>query len=147
MSLTNSEWREILADESKTVRGDIDWVVDEEHPGTVEFFVPFDSASGHPLWVKGSINWKIPAVSFVVIHGRAGRIYGLDLGKDHQHDGNRTHKHTWSEAHKDRNTYVPADITASIEDVVGLWDQFCREARITHVGVMRRPPPWQRRLL
>lgn len=79
----------------------------------------------------------------MLVHHPAGRIYGLDLGAENTNpDGRRVgrkHKHTWSEEHRDRRAYAPADITESWTDPVAVWLQFCRQARLKHTGKMQRP--------
>ena len=61
------------------------------------------------------------------VHRGAGRVYGLDLGQDHHNP----------------EAYPPGDITASLDDPVEVWRQFCGEARITHHGALEAPPAEQ----
>lgn len=73
------------------------------------------------------------------------------MGKDHhnpscQHVGEK-HKHRWDERLRDKDAYVPDDITAAATDPVAVWSQFCAEACITHQGKMLRPPAQQLELL
>lgn len=87
----------------------------------------------------------------MIIHRGVGRIYGLDMGKDHhnpscQHVGDK-HKHRWDERLRDKDAYIPQDIRAAVTDPLGVWRQFCREARIAHQGKMRSPPAMQLDLL
>ncbi|MDQ3776686.1 MAG: hypothetical protein M3461_21205 [Pseudomonadota bacterium] len=75
----------------------------------------------------------------------AGRIYGLDLGKEHhnpqcQQVGDK-HKHRWTEQFRDKEACVPGDITATAENPVAVWTEFCAQAKIEHCGRMRPPPP------
>lgn len=53
------------------------------------------------------------------------------------------HKHRWTEQYRDKQAYVPGDITAHQSDPVSVWSQFCAEARITHNGTMQDPPKFQ----
>lgn len=144
MPLTDQEFTAILADESKAIQGDVTWSEDEDHSPSVEFRAAVETEAGWPLFVKGSYNRLIGALSYVLILRTEGRIYALDLGKDHRNlDGERTgpkHKHTWSEASKAKHAYVPDDITADATDPVAVWEQFLREARIRHHGIMHPPP-------
>lgn len=84
-------------------------------------------------------------LTYALIYDRSRRIYGLDLGNEHRDPSGKivgeTHKHLWSE-HRgdDKETYVPQDITAPASDPVAVWQQFCNEARIDHIGVMNPPP-------
>ena len=80
----------------------------------------------------------------------AGRIYALDLGKDHHNPQcdyvGEKHKHRWTEQFRDKEAYVPKNITANAADPVGVWRHFCAEAGITHLGTLRPPPPVQQEL-
>lgn len=49
------------------------------------------------------------------------------------------HKHRWSESTADKEAYVPKDITATVDDPVTVWEQFCAEASITHEGRLATP--------
>lgn len=102
MSLTQNEFEAILADDTKRVVGDISWVEDEDHSPSVEFRAEVLSDAGYPLFVRGSYNALAQSLTFCLIHRGAGRIYGLDLGKDHHNPScenvGRRHKHRWKEA-------------------------------------------------
>ena len=84
-------------------------------------------------------------LTYALILKTAGRIYGLDLGKDHHNPQcnqvGEKHKHTWSEQYRDKEAYTPNDITAQVSDPVEVWKQFCKEAGIEHDGELRQPPP------
>lgn len=151
MSLTQTEFEALLADASKRIEGDIGWTEDEDHSPAVEFRVEVRSDAGYPLFIRGSFNPLARALTYVLIHRGVGRIYCLDMGKDHhnpncEHTG-ETHKHRWTEALRDKEAYAPKDITVVIDDPVMVWRQFCAEARITHNGVLHAPPPRQEDLL
>jgi hypothetical protein len=147
MALTNTEFESILSDKSKRIDGEILWLEDEDHSPSVEFRAEVQSDVGWPLFVRGSYNPLIPALSYMLILKTAGRVYGLDLGKDHhnpqcQQVGEK-HKHRWAEEFRDKEAYVPEDITALVSDPITAWREFCREAGIEHAGVMKQPPPAQ----
>jgi Family of unknown function (DUF6978) len=149
--MNQNEFEALIADESKTIEGDISWSDDEDHSPSVEFRAEVASDAGYPLFVRGSYNSLAKALSFVLIHRGVGRIYGLDMGKDHhnpscQHVGEK-HKHRWDERSRDKDAYVPDDITAAVTDPVVVWRQFCAEAHITHLGKIPAPPPPQLELL
>lgn len=145
MAFTRTEFETLLNDESKCLEGDIIWEEDEDHSPCLEFRAELLSDSGWPLFVRGSFNPMIPALSYVLILKSTGRIYGLDMGKDHHNPQcsqvGEKHKHCWSEQFRDKEAYEPADITAGVDDPVAVWAQFCAEARIEHRGAMRSPPP------
>jgi hypothetical protein len=84
----------------------------------------------------------------ILISDTTKRIVGdINLGKDHHNPqcpyvGER-HKHRWNETVRDKEAYVPPDITDPVSDPVGVWKQFCGEARIQHAGRMQPPPQQQ----
>jgi hypothetical protein len=100
--------------------------------------------------VRGSYNPLIGALSYVLILQTVGRVYALDLGKEHYNPQCdhvcEKHKHRWTERFRDKEAYVPEDITANAADPVAVWRQFCAEARITHQGTLRPVPPVQMEL-
>lgn len=49
----------------------------------MEFRVDIESTNGWPLFVKGRYNVAAKTRTSALILKTAGRIYGLDLGKDH----------------------------------------------------------------
>ena len=142
-SFTNVEFSAFIDDTSKRIDGDIEWGPDYDHSPSVEFGVPLLSDNGYPVVVHGSYNPEALALSYVLIYRGVGRIYALDLGKQHRNpDGSMmgdTHKHAWNEPVRDRQAYEPRDITAGIGDPVEVWKQFCEEARIMHEGVLASP--------
>ncbi len=147
MIFPQDEFEAILNDLSKKIDGNIEWKHDEQHPFWVGFRAEIISDENYPLFVKGSYNSTIDALSYVIIHRTVGRIYGLDLGKDHANpDGTRVgekHKHRWDEVVRDKAAYVPQDITAPASQPLKVWQQFCLEAKIVHNGVMSEPPARQ----
>lgn len=146
--LTDAEFNTILNDETKQIDRDIVWLKDEDHSPCIEFQAEVRSEAGWPLFVRGSFNPLIPALSYVLILKTAGRIYGIDLGKDHHNPqcyqvGER-HKHRWSEQFRDKEAYSPGDITEPASDPVAVWTQFCKEAKLIHKGTMTAPPAFQK---
>ena len=95
--------------------------------------------------MKGSYNQLINCLSFVIILSGVGRIYALDLGKDHRNpDREMTgdkHKHRWTEEFRDKQAYVPDDITEAAAKPLAVWKQFCLEENIVHSGTMIAPQP------
>lgn len=151
MGLTTSEFEAILSDTSKHINGDIAWAQDEDHSPSVEFSAEIVSDAGWPLFVRGSYNPLIPALSYMLILKTEGRVYGLDLGKDHHNPQcnqvGEKHKHKWTAQMRDKEAYTPEDITAPPSDPVAVWGQFCVEARLAHNGRLMPPPPFQGDLL
>lgn len=145
--LTQDEFEELINDPSKTIEEDIIWEEDEDHSPAVEFRVEVTSEAGYPLFVKGSYNQLTSKLSYAIIHRGVGRIYPLDLGMSHRNpDGEimgETHKHRWDVSYRDKQAYIPPDITASANEPVEVWHQFCTESRITHNGSINEPPPMQ----
>ncbi len=136
--ITEDEFRHILSDSTKRIGVSITWSDDEDHSPARQFAVPVDNDEGHPLHINGWYNAYSGKLSFTLIRGGTGRIYGLDFGAGHHNptcetiDG--THKHHWTEAYRDKLAYVPADITAEWDDPGTAWQQFCAEANIQHHG-------------
>jgi hypothetical protein len=147
MPLTNTEFETILNDTSKRIEGDIMWQEDEDHSPSSEFRAEILSDAGWPLFVRGSYNPLIPALSYMLILKTAGRVYGLDMGKDHHNPQceqvGEKHKHQWTENFRDKEAYVPNDISMPASDPVAVWGQFCAEVKLVHNGKMALPPPTQ----
>ena len=143
MQFTDDEFR-ALYESPKIIVADIEWQIDSDHPLSQEFVVEIEMDAGYPLRVKGTFNPHVPALSYMLILPTPiGRIYGLDLGKDHHnptcsYTGDK-HKHTWSEEVRDKEAHVPNDVTASPKDVLAAWEQFCNEVNIDHRGTMKSP--------
>ena len=148
--LSESEFSLILMDETKRIEGDIHWTDDEDHSPAVEFRAEIQSDEGWPMFVKGSYNRSAKTLTFALILRTEGRIYGLDMGKDHRNPNKvltgKKHKHTWTEENRDKLAYVPNDISATIAEPVEIWKQFCKEARIVHDGELRQIPDRQEEL-
>lgn len=143
MALTTTEFAAILADASKRIEGDIAWSEDEDHSPALEFTGKVLSDPGWPLFVRGSINSTAGCLTFALILKSEGRIYALDMGKDHHNPQctqiGEKHKHRWAEALRDKEAYAPDDITATVADPVSVWQQFCTEAGIIHDGKLAEP--------
>ena len=141
--LTQQEFETILADETKIVEGDLVWRQDEDHAPALEFRAEIRSEAGYPLFVVGRYNPMAGTLSFALIHRSAGRIYALDLGADHHNPScervGDKHKHRWTEAFRDKEAYVPDDVTAPWNAPVAVWKQFCKEANLRHVGRLAAP--------
>ena len=146
MVLSEEESRTILGTR-KTITGDVRWSVDPDHPTWVEFRVEVSTAEGFPVFVVGSYNYEIPALRYCLIHKGVGRVSGLCYGTDHHNPScentGEKHKHRWTDSYKDKDAYVPNDITAVITETCLVWRQFCEEANIEHNGDFAEPPPKQ----
>lgn len=150
MALTDTEFASILDDRTKRILGDVTWKKDEDHSPAWEFRIDVESTKGWPLFVQGRCNPAAGTLTYVIILKTAGRIYGLDLGKDHHNPqcdqvGER-HKHRWSEQYGDKEAYVAVDVKAPVSDPVAVWKEFCAEASILHDGRMEEPPATQKEL-
>jgi hypothetical protein len=145
--ITQTEFDAMMADETKRIVGDLRWREDDDHGPAVEFRVEVRSEAGYPLFVNGRLNRLAGTLSYTLIHRETGRVYALDLGADHhnptcQRVGEK-HKHSWTDQNADKLAYVPDDISASLDHPSTVWRQFCVEAKITHDGTLRNPPPVQ----
>ncbi|MGH8564554.1 MAG: DUF6978 family protein [Gammaproteobacteria bacterium] len=143
MPLTNAEFASIVEDGSKRIEGNIAWCEDEDHSPALEFRAEVLSGTGWPLFVRGSHNRLAGTLTYGLILKTEGRIYALDLGKDHHNPQcmqvGEKHKHRWTEQFRDKEAYVPHDITAPVSDPVVVWEQFCAEAKIEHTGSLAQP--------
>ena len=144
MDFTEAELAVLLADTSKRIAGDITWENDEDHSPAVEFRAEIITKAGYPLFVRGSFNPLAQALTFAMIYASNRRIYALDLGKDHHNptctNVGEKHKHRWTDLFRDKDAYVPDDITQPATNPVAVWKEFCFEAKIAHDGVMKEPP-------
>lgn len=140
--LSQTEFETLISDPDKSIEGDIIWTQGREP--WWGFRKKITSGADYPIFLKGSYNPFVPALSYVMIYESVGRIYGLDLGKEHRNpDGTRIgekHKHRWHEALRDKQAYVPLDITALVTEPQQVWQQFCEEAKLSHNGNMESPP-------
>lgn len=145
--MNQAEFETLLMDASKCIPDDISWMEDEDHSPTVEFRAEVISDAGYPVFIKGSYNALAATLSYTLIHRGIGRIYALDMGKEHRNPDcqpvGEKHKHRWRIPVRDKEAYVPEDITMPATDPVGVWKQFCQEAKIRHDGVLFNPPPVQ----
>ena len=139
-ALTNTKFAIILNDKSKRIDGNIGWIEDEDHSPAREFRCEIFSDAKWPLFVKGCYNPLAGTLSFSIILKTVGRIYALDMGKDHHNPQcyrvGEKHKRKWTEKYRDKEAYVPKDITESISNPEAVWRQFCAEANIRHDGKM-----------
>ena len=149
--MNQSDFEALINDATKTIVDDITWSDDEDHSPTVEFRNEIQSLAGYPIFLKGSYNAIARTLSYTIVHRGSGRIYSLDLGKDHHNptctNVGEKHKHRWNETVRDKEAYVPDDITALVTDPVAVWKQFCIEAKIQHNGIMHSPPHAQMEIL
>jgi hypothetical protein len=141
--MTQNEFEALISDDSKRIEGSISWSDDEDHSPTVEFRVDVISDAGYPIFIRGSYNALASTLTYALIHHGVGRIYALDLGKDHHnpdcHYTGENHRHRWRESVRDKHA-EPIEIAALVIDPLSVWQQFCSEARIQHIGQLSPPP-------
>jgi hypothetical protein len=147
LNMNQVEFEILIDDETKTILGDIRWSEDEDHSPSVEFRAEIESAAGYPIFARGSFNRLAGTLSYLIVHRGSGRIYALDMGKDHHNPDcvnvGEKHKHRWNEPLRDKEAYVPEDITRPSAEPLAVWEEFCAEARIHHEGQMHQPPEIQ----
>lgn len=118
----------------KRIEGSIDWHEDQDRSQSARIFradvITDDERS---MFVHGRYNARRGKLTYALILRGEGRIYELDMGREHRPYPDK-HKHSNDEV------YDPADITAPLTEPTQVWEQFCREARITHIGNMAQPP-------
>ena len=133
----------IIADTTKVIEGDIVWQPEDNVRGAQQFRVRVTSVERSDLVLRGWFNHSSGKLSYTLFTPQVGRIYGLDLGANHNNeDGERligTHKVRWTPEDRDKRAYVPEDITAEWWEPVVVWEQFCAEANLTHTGTMIGP--------
>ena len=118
----------------KRIEGNINWHEDQDRSQSARIFrtdvITDDERS---MFVQGRYNARRGKLSYALILRGEGRIYALDMGREHR---------PYPDKHKHANgaIYDPDDITASPTAPTQVWEQFCREARITHLGNMDQPP-------
>ena len=142
MTLSQQEYDAIISDPTKIIRENIRWEGNSNSTRR-EIRIDIESDEGHPIFLKGWYNSSSGKLSYAIIHRSVGRIYGLDLGADHQNPDGKSvgekHKNYWVPGHRDKWAYVPEDITESWERPAEVWRQFCAEALLTHSGTMQAP--------
>ena len=142
MPLSQQEYDAIIDDDTKIIAENIVWEGSPNSP-TRRFRAEVDSDEGYPIFVDGWYNPSSGKLSYSIIHRSVGRIYGLDLGADHQNPDRRTvgekHKNYWVPGSRANWAYVPEDITETWDRPVEVWRQFCAEAKLTHSGTMSQP--------
>lgn len=145
--MNQGEYEALMSDATKRIDQDIDWTEDEDHSPALSFRAEVLSDPGYPLYAKGYLNRAARKLTYVLIHRAEGRVYSLDLGRDHRNPGGNLvgekHKHRWSEQTGIKDAYAPEDIKATIDSPVQVWEQFCAEANVTRGGDMKPPPPEQ----
>lgn len=150
--ITDEQFEEFLA-QRKVVEEDIEWSWDTNHEGTAKFEAIL-RWNDRQFRLLGSFNQVRGALSFLVVavnRGLGQRIYALDHGgAGHRNPGGATvgslHKHRWSTKHLDKYAYEPTDILRPPTDLAGVWQEFCTEALIEHLGKFKLPPLRQRAL-
>lgn len=131
------------------IEGDIVWRRKGRRGRQQTFRAEVKSDVGPETYIDGYINPRSRKLSFTLVikqpeRNESRRIYGLDIGREHENKGEGmvgpTHKTHWRDGgRRDKWAYAPTDITASWSDVVLAWTQFCTEANLQHIGTMRAP--------
>lgn len=143
--LNEAEVDAIIADPSKEIATDIVWSNARPNQVAQAFWILLTHDSPAQIHVRGWFNPVKANLSFSLIAVKQ-RIYGLDMtGRHRNKDGQLfrgMHKQRWSDAAECAEAFVPDDITARWSEPRRVWEQFCTEARITHVGTLEEPE-WQ----
>lgn len=90
--------------------------------------------------LHGNYNLELGTYTFTIIMN-GNRVKSLDIGKAHKEHGEK-HKHSWTETHKDRNVYVPDDITTGA-DMKIVFQEFLAECNIKTEVELPNPPSSQ----
>jgi hypothetical protein len=150
MTLSQQEYDNIINDTTKIIAENIFWEGGPNLPAR-QFRIDVDSNEGYAIFVKGWYNPLSGKLSYAIVHRSVGRIYGLDLGAEHQNPDEEfvgeKHKNYWVPGSRDKWAYVPEDITEPWNRPLEVWRQFCTEAKLTHSGTMSQPAVQGRFLL
>jgi hypothetical protein len=97
--LSDTEFSQIITDTSKRIEGDLVFQSDTDNSPAIEFRVEILSDEAYPLFMKGRYNPVAQKLSFSLIHKSVGRIYSLDIGREHINPTGEPvgekHKHRW----------------------------------------------------
>lgn len=152
---SNQTFEELLSAKTKEIVGDIAWAPVGGREPAQRFTVAVQSASGSPLRIEAWWNPGAGKLSYTLIHKDEGRIVGLDVDPTtpHHNPGCRggrsvkrscrcprgTHVQRWSEEDGMAWAYAAPEITASWDEPVAVWRQFCDLINVTHRGILREP--------
>ena len=146
-TFSESDVLAIIADTGKVIEGDIVWEAHSTMRLAQQFRMPVSSNVWEGILLQGWFSPVARKLSYTLFTPEHGRIYGLDLGAEHVNPGGErlvgTHKVRWTAEHGDRLGYVPADITVDWSEPVLVWQQFCAEANLSHVGTIVAPTHWE----
>ena len=142
--LSQPEFERLLADPTKRIMGDIAWTDDLDHFPAQEMRASIESDQAWPIWAYGWWQPRYEKISYALIHRPGGRVFGLDIGGGrHGNPGGAsihgTHLHRWTAAHHDGIAVLRPDITLPWTQPVELWELFCAEANIAHLGRLAMP--------
>ena len=94
MTMSKQEYDDIINDTTKVITENIVWEGSPNSPAR-EFRSDINSYEGYPIFIKGWYNPRAGKLSYAIIHRGVGRIYGLDLGAEHQNpEGNSWERST-----------------------------------------------------
>ena len=153
--LSDPEFENLMADPTKKIAHNIHWMPSESHDDAQEFVVAVQSEASWPLRITGQWNPESQKLSLALIHTGAGRIVGLDFNPTSPHhnpDCRRTrstkrrcdcprgtHLQRWSEEEQMSWAYAAPEITATWDDPVAAWRQFCALINVAHRGILSQP--------
>ena len=133
MPIDAGEFNAIMLSD-KRIEGNINWHEDQDRSQSARVFrADVITEGGHSLLVHGRYNARRGKLSYALILRGAGRIYALDMGREHR-------PYSDKRKHANEAIYDPEDITAPPTEPTQVWEQFCRESFITHLGKMAQPP-------
>lgn len=143
--LSKAEVDAIIADPSKEIADDIVWSSARPNEAARTFRIPLTHAAPAQIQVYGWFNPMKANLSFSLI-ATSQRIYGLDMAGRHRNKDGQLfrgmHKQRWSDVAERAEAFVPDDITARWSEPRRVWEQFCAEANIAHLGTLEEPD-WQ----
>ena len=142
MPLSDTEFEQIMSDPSKRIVGDIAWRVDSGHAPAVKFRADLVSQRDWPLAVHGAWYPANGTLFFVLTHAGVGCVARLCVGFEGHNNPNgerlpTSHLHLWTEEYEDRWAHT-IEVDWDQNDPSPIWQAFCRELNVAHVGRMLR---------
>lgn len=126
------------------IEGDIHWLPDRRNSLAFRFRADVRTSDPNDHHIEGWYNPDSEKLTFTLFRPDRGRIYGLCMGISHPEldieNPRRPHKHYWTDARRDRNRYLPDDISADWTNPAEVWSEFRQESHLEHDGQFYGPP-------
>ena len=138
--MTTDEINAFLADTDKFLAGEFEW---RRPNGRFQFrqAVQYDNSANRKIELSIWCNLDAPTMTIAYFVSGIGRIYGFCLGVSH---GNMLYHRHYGVGESAIVTPLPDSIARPVDNPAEVWERFCAETSLTHVGDFRNPPeePW-----